>query len=272
MKKGRLSRIEQDFIKQNCKRLTYTELATHLQRDVNSIRVFVEKKLGLNITSKEDFTNKAEFDVKRRPYWKSLAQQFSEDELEMFVYHWTRIVSQFKDDILPTEEMQIVNAVKLDIMANRTMIGQYKIQESIGTLESTLMLEKDVDLADRNNDFILQLEQQIATLRAAQDDSSKEYTSLVNRQNSILRDMKSTRDQRLKKIESSKENFSTWMSVLMSNIELRRELGLYMEKNRLAMEQERARLSEYHKYVDGTLDRPILSSDTVTEDDMKGSE
>ena len=130
MKKGRLTNIEKDYIKLNCKRMTYMEFAAHLDRDINSIRSFIEKKLGVNVSSKEDFENKAEFDIKRRPYWKSLMQQFNEDELEMFAYHWTRIVAQFKDDMLPTEEMQVVNAVKLDIMANRTLIAQHQMQES----------------------------------------------------------------------------------------------------------------------------------------------
>lgn len=269
MKTGRLAKTEQDFIKFNYKRLTYTELAAHLDRSVDSIRTFVEKKLGVNVTTIEVLENKAEFDIKKKPYWKDLTKQFTEEELETFIYYWTKIVAQFKDDILPTEEMQIIHACKIEIMANRTLSTQNRIKDDIEILEQTLNMEKEADVSQRNHQFILDLERQIATLRAAQDESSKEYLSLVNRHSAILRDMKSTRDQRLKKIESSKENFSSWMMTLINNVELRKNLGLYMEKMRLSMIKERDRLSEYHTYVDGSIDRPILNADTVSDDDAK---
>ena len=55
------------------------------------------------------------------------------------------------------------------------------------------------------------------------------------------------------------------MNSILNNSELRRELGLRMEKSRLAMDIEKARLSSYHKYVDGSLDKPILNHMTVDE-------
>ena len=152
MKKGRLSLIEQDFIKLNCKCMTYTELASHLDRDINSIRVFVEKKLGVNVSTKEDLENKAEFDIKRRPYWKDLSRQFTESELEMFAYHWSRIVAQFQQNLLPTEEIQVINCVKLEIMMNRMLEQQHQVKDSIDNLEHTLSLEKEAE-QDSEDEF-----------------------------------------------------------------------------------------------------------------------
>ena len=39
-----------------------------------------------------------------------------------------------------------------------------------------------------------------------------------------------------------------------------------MEKMRLAMENEKKRLSEFHKYEDGEVDQPILTSETLISD------
>lgn len=266
MKKGRLTLIEIDYIKQNYNRLTYEQIATQLNRDVNSIRQFIEKKLGKNVTSEEDFENKAEFDIRRRPFWKDLSKQFAEDELDIFIYHWKRIIAQFKDDVFPTEEIQIINMLKLEVMMNRMLKQQNEVGESIKNIEHILQLEKDVDVNDRNVAFIATLEQQLATLRMAQDNYSKEFRELLNKQGSILKDMKSTREQRIKKIEDSRQSFLSWMSSIISNVELRRELGLRMEKMRLAMLKEKDRLSEYHTYVDGSIDRPLLNFETDKED------
>ena len=52
----------------------------------------------------------------------------------------------------------------------------------------------------------------------------------------------------------------------MSNPEARHEMGVEMEKMRLATNAETERLSEYHKYEDGTIDQPLLTPDSVKED------
>jgi len=38
-----------------------------------------------------------------------------------------------------------------------------------------------------------------------------------------------------------------------------------MEKMRLAMENQKQELSEWHKYEDGIIDQPFLTPDTVKE-------
>ena len=52
----------------------------------------------------------------------------------------------------------------------------------------------------------------------------------------------------------------------MSNPDTRRELGIEMEKMRLAMKEEEKRLSNYHQYEDGGVDQPFLTPDTVKDD------
>ena len=64
---------------------------------------------------------KAQYDLTFRPYWVELQQQFTDDELKLFQYHWARIISQFKDDIIPTEELQVVDLIKLELLMNRAL-------------------------------------------------------------------------------------------------------------------------------------------------------
>lgn len=269
MNKGRFKLTEQDFIKQNYNRLTYQEIAAQLNRDVNSVREFIEKKLGKNVITAEDFEDKAEFDIKRRPFWKQLSMEFDESELELFVYQWKRIISQFKDDVFPTEEMQVIHAIKLEIMMNRKIRQGNEVEDSIANLHTILDLEKKADEEHRNAAFIAELERQISVLRMAQDTYGKEYREMLTKQQSILGSLKGTRDQRIKVMEDSRQSFMSWMKNVLENVQLRKELGMNMEKNRLAMENERRRLSEYHKYVDGAVDRPILNFESITEEDTK---
>ena len=65
---------------------------------------------------------------------------------------------------------------------------------------------------------------------------------------------------------SAKQTFIGGVRNLMSNPEARREMGIEMEKMRHATNTEADRLSEYHKYEDGTIDQPFLTPDSVKED------
>ncbi len=98
MKKGRLSKKEQQFIEQHCEAMPYEEIAKELDRDPVSIQNFIKNKLGRGMSKKEKDEFEAAYDLKSRPYWPDLKGQFNAQELEMFVFHWKRIVSQFRED------------------------------------------------------------------------------------------------------------------------------------------------------------------------------
>ena len=264
MKKGRFTKTEQEFIRNNHREMSNLEIATHLDRDPISIQSYIKEKIGNNTL--DDREIEALHDLQSRPFWKDLQKQFSEEELQSLLYHWSRIITQFRDDVLPTEELQIIDAIKLEILMNRALIGQQSIMRSIGEYEELVTAEKSKSLEIQDKDYIYNLERQIAVCRAAQDSLTREYKDLQTKKASMLKDLKATREQRIKRLEDSKQTFIGWVRNLMSNPETRQQMGTDMEKMRLAMEAEKKRLSEYHKYEDGNIDQPFLTPDTVKDD------
>ena len=264
MKKGRFSKTEQEFIRENHKEMSIQEIATHLDRDPDSIKSYVNQKIGNTALGEREI--EALHDLQSRPFWKDLQKQFSEDELQSLLYHWGRIITQFRDDVLPTEELQIIDAIKLEILMNRALIGQQTNMKDIGRYEELVTDEKRKELEIQDKDYIFNLERQIAVCRAAQESLTREYKDLQTKKASMLKDLKATREQRIKRLEDSKQTFIGWVRNLMSNPETRREIGVEMEKMRLAADVEAARLSEYHKYEDGMIDQPFLTPDSVKED------
>jgi hypothetical protein len=77
--------------------------------------------------------------------------------------------------------------------------------------------------------------------------------------------MKGTREQRIKRLEDSKQSFTAWVASLIQDPERLKRYGIEMEKMRLAMDKERERLSAFHQYEDGQIDQPFLTPDTVME-------
>ena len=81
----------------------------------------------------------------------------------------------------------------------------------------------------------------------------------------MLKNMKGTREQRIKRLEDSKQSFTSWVAALMQNPELIKQYVIEMEKMRAAMTMEKGRLGEFHEFTDGQVDQPFLTPDTVKD-------
>ena len=261
MKRGRLSNDEARYITDNAKDISVEEIAAKLERDPTTIENFIKKNLKIGLSEFEQ----AAYDLEDRPYWIELRQQFSQEELELFKYHWGRIISQFKDDVFPTEELQVVDVIKLELLMNRGLKQNKSNIDQITAFEELVRTERATDPDQQDRDYILNLERQIASLRAAQESLNRDYRDLQTKKSAMLKEMKGTREQRIKRLEDSKQSFVGWVTHLMQNPNLTQQYGLEMEKMRLAMEKEKGRLSNFHQYEDGQVDQPVLTPDTVKD-------
>lgn len=264
MKKGRFSVEEMSFIEANAEALSIEQISQQLDRDPESVRDWISKKIGFSAKQKQEAAVANELKVK--PYYRELKHQFSEEELEMFEFHFKKMWSQFKDDVFHTEEMQIIDTIKLEILMNRILRSQQENQVEISTYERLVQQEKAVDKDQRDMDYIMQLERQVAVLRASQETLSRDYKDLQGRKATMLKDLKGTREQRIKAIEDSRETFAALVKQIATDAEFRTRVGLEMEKMRLAMQREKDRLSEYHQYDDGTVDQPFLTPETLIKE------
>jgi hypothetical protein len=262
VKIGRLSKADWDYIEANCENLSPEKIAENLGRTVESVEKYL-KKLGKSFNKHEAFAVQAEYDIKSRPYWKELKAQFSEDELELFLYHWKQIIAQFRKDVLATEELQIVDTIKLEVLMNRALREQQESMERVRALEAEIDLEKARDSDQQDKEMIFNLERQIASLRAAKESLSREFKDLQTKKAAMYKDLKATREQRIEKLESNKQTLSSLVNKILRNPEFYEQEGKALEKMRLAMEKEKERLSDYHTYADGTVDQPFLTPETV---------
>lgn len=261
MRKGRISKEEERLISRLADNLTPEDIAKKLDRDPESVHTFIKRKLKRGLSQEEA----AAYSLEDRPYWIELKAQFTDDELELFKYHWSRIISQFKDDVFPTEELQVVDVIKLEILMNRCLKGNKENIEQINVYDKMIKGERCRDKDQQDHDYIINLERQVASLRASQESLNRDYRELQAKKASMLREMKGTREQRIKRLEDSKQSFTSWVASMMQDPEKMKRYGIEMEKMRLAMKKEEERLSSFHKYEDGTVDQPFLTPDTVKE-------
>lgn len=278
-KRGRMTKHEYQFIKDNVHNLNYLEIAKHLQRDPEAIKNYIEDKLGMTVSldvSKSPVGFNIQYDIEKEEFWPILKQQFSDNELDMFKFQWDQIYAQFAGDVLPTEKLQIIDTIKLEVLMNRNLREQHESAESIKRLEEAIQEERakddDVDPPiGRDKTKIFELEKNLGFFRSAQSSLGKDYRELQDRKNKMFAAIKGTREQRIKRVENSKETFLTWMSEIINNPEKRKELGQRMEKIRLSVIDEEIRLGAYHKYEDDNIDQPYLTPENVKEDNGRSN-
>jgi hypothetical protein len=259
---GRLSDEDKKFIRKNAETMNHEDISRHLARNPRTIKRYIEKTLGLSTMISPKFEDRAvEYSIKKSIVWKELTGQFTKEELDKFLYHWRRIITQFGGDTLATEEMQVVDYIKMDLLMDRILTSQQDNLKDISDLEKKIMQEKAKTTPD---DYKVQnWLDQISFRRASQEDVVKQYQNLLKEKQALLKGMKATRDARITHLKDSNENIPDWIRQIVTNDNKRKELGLYMEKMRLAMKAEETRLSELYVYSDGIVQPPIMTSETM---------
>jgi len=263
VKRGRISKKEEAFIESSVEHLTPEEIGNALDRDPESIKEFIKRKFGMGLSEVEGVS----FDLKQRPFWKILELQFTESELEMFDYHYSNLITQFKDDVIHSEEMQIVDMIKMDLLMNRALSSTKSNLNQINALEVLVNEERAKDADQRDKEYLFNLERQVASLRAGSESLNRDYRDLQEKKNKILKEMKATRADRSKQLENKNQTFKGWLTCLIENPAEIRKYGLEMEKRRLAKQKELERLSQYHTYEDGVVDQPFLNADTLIDEE-----
>ncbi len=263
-KRGPWSKEDKQFIEDNCETLDYKDIASHLQRDPIYVKKYIETKLNKQIVKGSRIAREADYNIKQSQIWEEIKQEFSTSEQRTFLFHWERIIGQFKEDVLPTEELQIIDMIKLELLMGRALKQQRSSHLSIEEYAKEMdKIKKQDDIIPQDAVRIGQLDQLIAFHRAALEALTKEHNELLNRKMALMKELKGTRAERIKRIEDSKQTFLGWVSEIMQNKKLRIQLGDYIEKMRIAIDVEKVRLMTPHKYMDGEIDCPLLTSETL---------
>ena len=267
-KRGKLSIEELQYIDANTGIVPLDKMALELNRSEDVIAKHIEeirdkKNSTLQRLSEKDSAH----DLRAKPIWLELKQQYNDKELELYLYHWVKYINQFDGNVTHSEEGQICKAIDLEILMHRCLKEKYALYEETSILEKNLAREMNADDALKDNNLIAQLMAQVQGYRASQQSKTKEYNELLDKCQKMSRDLKTTRDQRFKEIQDRKITYFGWLKTFQDNVQ-RKKMSKEAALIAKAMEKSTTDMAEYHKYNDGVVDQPILSSETLKEDNV----
>lgn len=265
MKQGPLSRHEKKFIEDNLRNLTYLEISAKLDRKPETIEKYITG-LGFAVSLAVDVEKdkQAVQAFKSREFYPELTKQFTAAELIEFERLFSKMEEQF-GELYATEEGQLLDLVKTTLLMDRSLKTQMAIQTKIKENEELKKKELDKGAA-ANRAIIENYNREINGDRLSLKHFTEDYKVLATRKDKLLIDIKGSRGQRIKEIEQRSESFGALIKALVADKDFNREAGIETEKMRLAMIDEQVRLAAYLKYEDGKIDQPLLTPDTVKED------
>jgi len=261
-KVGRFSKDEISFIKENRDSISPEDIAVKLGREPNSIRTYLGLGVGDSPSS-----------VSEGARWEEIRQHFSAKEREFFREEYDRFQSQSEDEFLPAEESQLFQALTLGILVNRNLAKQKAIEDDINRIAGyrkkleDKVLKADRELTENEMTLIRDYRDDIKGLKIDLNNVINQYTEFSKEKGSILKQLKMTRDQRVKELESGKETFVGLMRSFNKK-EVREKEGRLMELLRLSVIKDIERLGKFDEYPDGSEGQPLLSIETVKKEEQ----
>jgi hypothetical protein len=266
-KRGKLSKAEMSYIQQNCFDLSLEEIAQHLNRTIEPIKKYIDKAnlKARDLTDEEHLLST----LRGRYYFKELKKQMNDGEIIFFEHNWIDYFKQFNEDVTHTEEMQILEVIRTEVLINSSMEDRQENMQNIEMLNKLIddEMNKPTDMQDTQ--ALAMFQTQLGAMIGSKSSYINEHEKLLTKKERYLKDLKGTREQRKRITDDAKTSFPMWMRQL-DNLEVREREGFDMEVQAIAADKARLRLGELHEYEDGEVDQPLLNSDTVI--DFEGDE
>jgi hypothetical protein len=271
--KGRFTIEEMDIIQtMREKGHTVDDISKKINRDPISVDKWIEENIGKTEAQKDDIELKNE--LRDTPYYKELKRQFDHDDIEIFEMHWQRLWKQFKNDVFHTEEMQIMDLCKIEVLMNKIRRDSKFDETRRNDLMAMLSEEQarqpmDDGEARDKAERIANIHRQLDSISQATNMREREFKDFLKEKNNMLKTLKGTRDQRIKDIESSKDSFPGLLKKISSDPNFRKTMREDWMKVAIATEKKRIELTQPIEYEDGTIDSPLLRPEDFekTEED-----
>jgi transposase len=151
-------------------------------------------------------------------------------------------------------------------LINRSMKERKRHITETEKLQKLVDAEYNKPEDQRDIPRLANLETQLSFARNSIASYTNEYTKLLAEYQKVSKDLKATREQRIKRIEDGK---SSWVGLIrmLEEEDVREREGREMAILAMATDKARQQLYEYHQYQDSKIDIPVLNDDSIIKRD-----
>jgi hypothetical protein len=269
LKRGKISKADNQFIQDNMDKLSAEEIAGHINRSPEFVQKILNRLAVTTDKGVEDATLAA---LHNSYYWPVLQNQLIGAEVRYFEMAWMALSQQFSQHgIMASDETSIKDLIMHEVHHNRAVTKKTQHIRDIDELEDLIDREMEVDIDARDVGSLSTWEQQRAALIAAMDSLTNEALEYQKKKDEKLKQLKATRESRLKNAEQSKSNFWALMRE-MNDPDMLKKWMEYTQKMHLGAEIVRLEWGEMIEFEDGKYDKPFVSPEGEMRDEKLDQE
>lgn len=262
--KGPLSNDDRQFVLKNMNNMSISEMAEKLEKNP----VLIEKVIRTYTAMPNIANDSVRWRLKKSNHWKQLKQAFTESELSYIEDEYVVIINQFQENVVPTEEVQILDFIKTSVLQQRNLEAKRRISDS---LDSYAKMVQDIEdsygnnfseMTEEDKNRIMDLKNKEAACRQAESARTTEWLALQKEKDVLYDKLMGSRDQRVKEALNTKVSFLSHVKELLERDRQEKDsriIGLYKK----SVNKEYDRLRQPHAFADKVIDNPILNSDVV---------
>ena len=259
---GRLSRSEISFIDENLDAMSDDEIAKAIERSPDAVA-----QRRANRPQRETNTKMNDFvaQLHEKHFWETVQRSLLKEELPVFENSWASLYAQFvHQGVTATDEIMMKDVIIDDILLHRALEEKRKIIEEIQDQENEMDRIKLIPMANRTQaevDSAVNAHRTVVQLRGAQEAYTKEINDIKKTKDGKFKDLKATRQERLKVVEESGKNIFALIKHLDERKQRESEgrmTGLVYEAARIKQKE----LEEYTTFADKEVDRPWMTPES----------
>ena len=259
LKRGRYSTEEEQYVTENVHSMTAVAMADKLGRNIESVENFIKKsKLKTVSTQEEEDENVRLIGVLHSgPHWKKICLALTDGEKILFEEDWVNVIQQFGEDVWYTEEMYIIDWLLLNIKKYRTLKTEKDSLQRVEELEKLIEAEYDKDADLRNSMDMVGYQQELGSTRASLSQHTEALKKILEKIEKISEKLKANREER-RDIKANEDTYWGYITML-DDEKYRKEESRKAQLMKMAQNKAREELYEYHEYMDGQVDTPLLT-------------
>lgn len=264
-RRGRFTAKDGEYLRANATKMSVEDMAAHLKRDPATVAEWLSKRGIKNSAFYDTDEDRARIkgELVSEPFWLNVREQFTEREQQYFVSQYCEHIVQMEKlaSVEYTEKMQLMHLIRNEIIMDRVLTRQKRAHTQAVEADSKLeeLADKTGPDAEVQKKRLREIIQQCEYMFSS---FTKEQKEIQDKINQLRRELKMTREQRVKDFNSVTKDFEGLVKKLNDH-KFRADEGKELAVFRAAMEVERARLSEWHEYADGKKDIPLLTPEVI---------
>lgn len=262
-KRGVLSMEERNYIERNVHDMTVQEIADNLDRTTTPIQKYIDENTLL--VKDKVYSDELELlkdKLRNRYYYEQISQNYTANELKYFENAWADIMFNLKEDVESTEESQLLDHIDTRIRLNRNARAIKALMEEQEELDKIFAGMQGGGKTDEDFKVLMDLNERKSQIGQTFSAYSKEHKELSMIAANTEKSLKVQRNQRLEKIENSKDSWAGLLKRLQED-KFRTRVGIEAEIMARETDLARLELSKPHQYEDQSYDLPLLNKESV---------